>query len=80
VDGDVVTLSNNTIEHNHGETSTLISISLVEDQTLDGQFVTTFTSEALVEEDGGKVTWISYNIPFVQISEPIANGLDNTIY
>jgi hypothetical protein len=75
VDGDVVTLSNSTIEQNSGETSTLNSISLVEDQTLDGRLVTTFTSEALVEEDGGHVTWIPCNIPSVQISESITNGL-----
>jgi len=53
VDKDVVMLSNNTIEQNSGETSTLNFISLLEDQTLDGWLVTTITSEALVQEDGG---------------------------
>jgi hypothetical protein len=53
VDGDVVMLSNNTIEQNSGETSTLNFISLLADQTLDGWLVITIKSEALVEEDGG---------------------------
>ncbi len=53
VDGDVVMLFNNTIELKSGETSTPNSISLVEDQTLDGRHNTIITIEALMEEDGG---------------------------
>jgi len=55
VDGDVVTLSNNTIERKSGETSTPNFISLVEDQTSNGRLITTITNEAIVEEDGVKL-------------------------
>jgi len=65
VDGDVVMLFNNTIEQKNGETSIPNSVSLVDDQTLDGQLVIAITNETFVEEDGGQVTWIPCNIPFV---------------
>jgi hypothetical protein len=65
-DGDVITLSNSIVEQKSGETSTPNSISLVEDQTLDGQHITTITP---LEKDGGKVTRIPCNIPYVQIFE-----------
>jgi hypothetical protein len=62
-DGDVITLSNNIVEQKSGETSTPNSISLVEDQTLDGQHITTITIEDLLEKDGGQVTRITCNMP-----------------
>lgn len=58
-------LFNNTIEQKNGETSKPNSISLVDDQTLDGQLIIAITNETFVEEDGGQVTWIPCNIPFV---------------
>ncbi len=79
MNGDVVTLSNNTIEWKSGETSTPNFISLVEDQTSNGGLITTVTNEAIVEEDGGQITRIPYNIPYVQISKSITDGLVDTI-
>ncbi len=53
MDGDVVTLSNSIGEQNSGETSTLNSISPIEDQALDGRLVTIVTNEALWKNMGG---------------------------
>ncbi len=79
MDGDVVTLFNNIVEHKSGETSTPNFISLVEDQALDGRLITIVTSEAIVEEDGGQVTRIPCNIPSIQIYEFVVDDLVNII-
>jgi hypothetical protein len=62
-DGDVITLSNNIVEQKSGETSTPNLISLIEDQTLDGQHIIAITIEDLLEKDGGQVTRITCNMP-----------------